>query len=272
MNKTLRMIALSGLFAGALLAADKATAKSWTDDLALKTTVGFESEYVYRGKELGLHSVQLSVEGAYKLYNGSLYAGVWSTNPVGANSSGANYLTPYEKEANFYVGYKMPVYEKFTADVGATYYWYLDNNQGTFFNNRREIYAGLIYNGLFVNPAAYVFYDFDAKAITGELSGKYSYDLAKFGMANTAVDVGAYVGGVSASDAAAGYTGAGKVHNGYMYWGTTADVVYSITKNASASVGIRYAGNNDGQNIFVNGDFRNSADNLWWGTKLTAGF
>lgn len=267
--KTLRIVALTGLMASALLAADT---KSWVDSLALKSTVGFESEYVVRGKELGMHSIQLSVEGAYKLYNGSLYAGVWSTTPVAANTVGTGYATPYEKEADFYLGYKLPVYEKFTADFGATYYWYLDNSQGTSPNNRREIYAGVTYAGLYVNPAAYVYYDFDCKAVTGELSGKYSWDLAKYGMANTSLDVGAYVGAVSAKDADVGYVGAESPKNGYMYWGTTADVVYSITKNASASIGARYAGNNDGQNVEVNKDFRNSADNLWWGTKLTAGF
>jgi len=64
-----------------------------------------------------------------------------------------------------------------------------------------------------------------------------------------------------------------------LYYGATADLVYSFNKNAKASVGIRYAGNNDGGFMGSSGigfdpndGLLNRENNFYWGTKLSAGF
>ena len=271
MKKLFTFITLVGLFTGAVFAADQAaSSSSWFNsaDLSVKGSVAFESEYLYRGRALAFDTIVTSVEGAYKLYNGSLYAGVLNHDSATSSQPTAISLSTALSESDFYVGYKLPVYEKFSADFGYTYYWYQQN--GVTPDRRNEIYAGVVYNGLWINPAAYIYYDFNMQAITGELSGKYSLDLAKYGCAKTALDLGGYFGAISANDVLAGQGPGGfKSSSGYIYYGATADLVYSFTKNAAASVGIRYAGNNGGDVFSVIYPERNS---FFWGAKFTAGF
>jgi uncharacterized protein (TIGR02001 family) len=247
MKNTLTIIALSAVFAASLFA---------VEGLAGKVTMGLESDYVFRGKKLADASVQSSVEASYKLGTGSLYAGVWANDPS---------KTDYT-EVDLYVGYKLPVFEKYTADVGMTYYWYTES---TSIDRTREIYAGVTYNGLWVNPAVYAFYDFDLEQFTVEASGKYSWDLSKWGLANTSLDVGAKVGAVNTQDVDAGYS-AGEAQNSYVYYAVNADVVYALSKTASASVGIRYAANND--DVTTGSAAAQRDDNFFWGFKFAAGF
>jgi hypothetical protein len=267
MKKTLTIIALAGLFVGALFAAETKTS-SWIDGLSVNSSVGFESEYVYRGRNIAHNVAVWTLNGSYKLYKGSLYAGA-----IGYNGQDATYT-----ENDLYLGYKLPVYEKFSADFGGTYYWY--TNQGTTgstafptgnIDNTFELYTGVIYNGLWVNPAAYVYYDFMLRQFVVEASGKYSWDLAKYGVANTALDVGAAIGWLNSEDAN-GDTVAGKPHNGYTYYGVNADVVYSFNKNASASVGIGYAGNDDEAQKVTSNKLFARENNFFWSAKFSAGF
>ncbi len=255
MKNTLTIVALTALFAGALFAAETTT--SWVDDLSVQASVGFDSEYVFRGRNIDHNVITATLDGSYKLYKGSLYTGLKSIN--GQDST--------YTETNLYVGYKLPVYEKFSADFGGTYYYYSNDNPAI--DRTFELYAGLIYNGLYVNPAVYVFYDFALEQWVGELSGKYSWDLSKYGMANTSLDVGAFLGVLAADDADSDQV-AGDTKNSYMYYGVTADLVYSFTKTASASIGIAYNGNDDDQST---GDKLFDRENsFFWGAKFTAGF
>jgi hypothetical protein len=239
--KSMKIIALSAMFAGALFA---------VEGLSVSESVGFESEYLYRGLSVADSTLVATVDASYKLYNGSLYASVLAAVP--------NEAVYFDKEVKSTVGYKLPVYGKFTADVGASYDWFTN---GSYLNRdySREIYAGVTYAGLYVNPAIYAKYDFDLKAWTVDVSGSYSWDLAKYGVANTSVDVGAHYAYISADDA----DNAGN-SDSYAYYGANADVVYHFSKTASASVGARYASNNEDTEV---GD-----NNVFWGFKLSAGF
>lgn len=262
MKKTLTIVALSALFVGALFA-DGATNKSpmaWMDNLSLKSSVGFESEYVYRGKNLAHNVTIWTLQGSYKLYKGNLYAGT-----IGYNGTSATYT-----EQDIYVGYKMPIDEKFSLDVGYTYYWYPNQSLAPTIDRTNEVYAGVMYNGLYVNPAAYIYYDIDLEQIIVELSGKYSWDLAKYGWANTSFDVGGYVGWLNSDDTNGSQVDAG-ASNGYTYWGVTADLVYALTKNASVSAGLRYVGNDDEADKVTTG-IAAREDNFGWGFKFSAGF
>lgn len=259
MKKILSIVALSVMLVGAAFADSKSKTSNWTDSLSMHSSVGFESEYVFRGRNLAHNVTVWTLEGSYKLYNGSLYAGA-----TGFNGQQHNYT-----ETDFYVGYKMPLHEKFSADFGFTYYWFSNQDLSPSIDRTYEIYAGLMYNGWVVNPAVYVYYDFALERWTGELSGKYSWDLAKYGWARTSLDVGAFVGTVSADDADSDQV-AGDTSNGYNYAGVTADLVYAFNKNASASVGIRYIRNDD--DAQTGGELFDREESFGWGAKFSAGF
>jgi hypothetical protein len=204
MKKLLILACLSA----SVLFADQAVSKSWADNLSVNGSIGYESEYVYRGWNIAHSDMVTSIEAAYKLYNGSLYAGAVNNRILGSS----NFITELygDNETNLYVGYKMPLYDKFNIDAGFTYYWYNVATGGwssPWIDFCREVYTGVTYDGLWIAPAAYVYYDFDREAWTGELSGKYSVCLAKYGIANTALDLGAYCGGVSANDIGTDQTG-----------------------------------------------------------------
>lgn len=258
MKKILSIVALSVMFVGAAFA-DSKTAASWTDSLSLNSSVGFESEYVFRGRNIAHNVAIWHLEGSYKLYNGSLYAGV-----TGFNGQQYTYT-----ENDLYIGYKMPLQKNFSADFGATYYWYTNQTTAPTIDRTYELYAGLMYNGYVVNPAIYVYYDFALERWTAELSGKYSWDLAKYGWAKTSLDVGAFLGTSAAKDADSDQV-AGKTKNSYNYAGVTADVVYAFNKNASASVGIRFIANDD-NNPSTNA-MTAREENFGWGAKFSAGF
>lgn len=246
MKNTLKIIALSGLFVGTLFA---------VEGLSINGSVGFESEYVFRGMQQADESLQATVEVAYDIYGGSAYAGLFVNEPI-ATTADTN-------EIDLYIGYQMPVFEDYTADFG--YISYLYPSDASVARDTREIYAGLTYNGLYVNPAAYVYYDFDLEQIALQLSGDYSIDLADYGVENTTVDFGMYWGVLSAQDA----DGAG-ADNGYEYCGLTADAVYHFTADAAASVGVRFTGNND--DVATGSAQAQREKNAFWGFKFAAGF
>ena len=225
MKKTLSIIALSVLLVGAVFAAEDKKSSSWTDGLTVDGYWGFESEYVFRGHNIAHNVIQWNAQASYKLYNGTAYMGV-----LGYNGQQNVYT-----ENDFYFGYKLPmdVYgHKFTADVGYTFYWYPNSSAAPTLDQSNEVYFGAIYNGLYINPSAYIYYDFNLEQITVEFSGKYSWDLAKYGVANTSLDVGGFIGFLNAEDSN-GNQVAGTPNNGYSYWGATADVSYKLNKNAS---------------------------------------
>jgi len=167
-------------------------------------------------------------------------------------------------EIDFYAGYAYPVTDIFTVDVGATYYWYPEAGGGAgSINHTTEVYVGVSADVL-LSPALYYYYDFDLKQSLIEVSIGYSLDLGEYlGAEGVSIDTGAYLGILDTGDTSGGASNPpppgvpptfgplnpafpSSFSNGYTYGGVTADLVYAFNDNVSASVGVRWSINNDG--------------------------
>jgi uncharacterized protein (TIGR02001 family) len=239
-------------------------------DLSMSTTFGFESEYVFRGKQVSDESFQGSVETSIS----GFYAGVWTSQPIADITNPAHAQTT-GNEVDLYTGYTFGFYEGFTADVGVTYYWYPDSLPGPFSVDRsREVKFGLIYDHI-LSPSVYFYYDFDLEQTTLEFSAGYEYDTSEW-ISSTTLAFSGNLGFVDADDRFAGQTTVpaalkGLENNGYTYYGLTADLSYSFTETANASIGVRYTGNNDEDAISNFAGFKREG-NFWWGISFSAGF
>lgn len=260
--KKVTLLALAGIISAGLSA-------QTVDELSVTTTFAYESEYVFRGVKLSQAAFQPAVDVAYM----GAYFGIWTNQPITPTSSNVQYSeaaeeadlngdgdqtdtvvlnvdSPYQNEVDFYAGYAFPVTDMIELDVGVTVYYYpefveeLDQEEYT-----TEIYVGGSFDvGGGFGASAYAYYDFDLEAFTFEGSGSYSLALTD----NLALDLGAYIGWVSPDEGDESF-----------YYGTTADVGYTVNEAVSVSSGVRWAGND--------ADSENDSF-LWWGFSATAGF
>lgn len=196
-------------------------------DYTLTLDLTYESDYVFRGAWLADETLMPSVEIAID----NFYAGIWSAQPL---------TDSYDNEVDFYGGWGFEVNETLSIDVGGCVYYYPETDGDSTF----EMYVGAAWDVDF-SPAIYAYYDLDLEALTLETSIGKSFEIND----TTSLDLAAYLGWV---DPDAG--------SSYFYYGASADVVYSLTDTASASVGLRYADMEDGD------------DQFWFGTSITTGF
>jgi len=273
MNKKITAMAVT-----ALLCAGSAHAFIDMNDLSISTSFAVEGAYVFRGKQVTSWSFQPSIEFGADGY----YAGIWTNQPFNNNdqSVGGPASGPDGNEVDFYLGYGMEIADPFSIDVGFTYFWYPDATAGLGgvpVDRSREIYIGATAD-VMLSPAVYFYYDFDLEQVTLELSVAHSVDLSDM-VDNTSLELGGYWGFLNADDLNGGQIATpaigGDPENGYSYWGLTADVVYSFNDTSSASIGIRYSGNNDNGNaVGATDGFGDRAleDSFWFGASYTAGF
>lgn len=239
MKKVFAILALGGV------AAAQAQTGSALSDLSVSGSFAFESEYIFRGAELGSGSFQPGVELGYPVAGGSLYSGIWSS----FSSDGG-------QEVDYYIGAAYPITEIITLDTGLTIYHYpvdvLTSDDTT-----QEIYFGAAVDVL-MSPALYFYYDLELEQITIEASVGYSLDLGEMaGVDGASIDLGAYIG-ETWSDGGVG---------GYTYYGLSADIGYALNDNVSVALGGRYAGNNDDAPAgTLTGDGENT---IWWGASVS---
>ena len=263
----------------ALFGASYAVAQVDLSDLSVSTSMAFESEYIFRGKQKTDEAFQPSVE----LGMGGLYGGVWTSQP--ADDDGAS---NQDSEVDLYLGYGMDLTDMVSLDAGFTYYLYPEQEGETSLpggltgvDRSRELYVGVAAD-VMLHPAAYLYYDLDLEQIVIEFSGGYSFDLSDF-VSGSSLDLTGYVGFIETDDFSAGQISnpiLNSITNGYTYWGLSADYTYSFTDAASMSVGVRYAENNDnggpGTNPVLDGTGYSvpldRQDHLWWGASFSAGF
>jgi uncharacterized protein (TIGR02001 family) len=219
------MVGFSGLYA--------------QEELSVTASVEYVSHYVFRGIQFGEQYINSSVDMEF----GGFYAGIWAAMPI----DHADF-----NEVDFYAGYGWEVSEMVGADVGFTYYTFPDDARKFFDGdvNTFEIYAGLTFEVDFA-PAAYIFYDFDLKAWTFEVSGGESWEVAP----DTTFDLGLYGGYVRVRD-----------FDNYWYLGTTAGFTYSINDFVSASAYLGYAWSSERQM------FNDKKGRLHAGVSISAGF
>lgn len=270
MKKILSTLALAGLAGSSLAFAE-------IDGLNIKAKVGFESEYIFRGKEHSDENVQTKVQAEYALpvqgIGASVYAGAFLMSP----------LTQAANEADLFTGVKTEI-EKFQLEAGYTYYGYPNRNGSTGFTqggavnpvtNRavytdsHEISVGAAYSGMadIVTPSLYFHYNFDLEQLTTEAAIRRSFKGDEFGIAGVELILAGFAGYVDAraynGDQRA--PGVDKWINSYAYCGASADVAYNVTNAAKVGVGLRYTWNKDGDG---NDDARlagNTDTNFWYG-------
>lgn len=253
MKKILTTIALSGL-AGASIA-------NAFDGLTLKGRVGFENEYIYRGKEHSQENIQTKVVGEYALpvAGGGLaiYGGAFLMSP----------LTQSSNEAILFTGLKTQI-EDFIIEGGYTYYGYPNRNSTysvanvggaidprnnrAIYSDSNEINIAAAYNGFsdVVTPSLSVAYNFELEQLTAEVALRRNFDLGQLIGANGfEISLAAYAGYLDSRRYNGNQRAAGieRWYNAYAYAGGTADIAYNINPGAKVGVGVRYAYNNDGK-------------------------
>jgi uncharacterized protein (TIGR02001 family) len=241
------IIALS---VAALGVASVAKAALPLDDISVSVTFGYESEYVFRGAKLDQQAFQPAIDVEY----GNFYAGIWNTSGISTNSATGH------RETNFYGGYAFALDDQITLDFGATYYYYSQDDGATF-----ELYAGAAWDVL-LEPAGYIYYDFDLKAWTFELSAGHSIEVAD----KTSLDFSGHLGYQRFSR-----SGDLEARFNHFYAGIAADLTYAFTDYASFSIGPRLSSSHvrsSGDGRIVRQDPAVNRDLLWWGAAFTAGF
>jgi len=253
---------------------------AFLDSFSATSTIGFESEYVFRGGaqyDDGT-SIAPGLKVMHPFYEGQAYVGYWGSYPT--SNRGTNRFS----ESDVYAGYNKQVVEWAKLDTGFTYYGYY--NTPSYQDNWKEFYFGATFTGLIpnpdfeLNPSVYAYYNFSGEAITVEGSISRNFSLEQF-VPNLSLSLASAVGMASFDDALGDQepTNLKDVKDSYTYWKESIDLVYTLNKVASFSVGMRYSGNNNNTKLSPTGNkgynlytFKEEDSLLWWGTSATFGF
>lgn len=137
-----KLITSAGL--AALAASALAPVSAYAEDAAssLAFNVGVVSDYRYRG--ISQTRLKPAVQGGVDYSYGGFYVGAWATNIKWIKDSGAS---KGSVELDLYGGYKAPINDTLSYDVGVLSYQYLGNKLGDvpgFANaNTTEVYGAL---------------------------------------------------------------------------------------------------------------------------------
>ena len=242
-------------------------------NLKVAASVGFESEYVFRGVKYAGYSVQPKVELAYPVAGFDVYAGAWMNAPVQSNKNSAGDLQNLQ-EIDFYTGAAYS-YEMITVDMGYTYYWYTAETDGK--NRENEVYAGFTFDtasfleGVNVNPSIYYFYNFQTQQHVVETSVGYEFTAGSYlGVDGLTMPLRAYCGWLSSDRFNGDQTMGPDLNASYMYYGASADVAYAFNEYCTISAGVRFS-----QHFNRHGEARElqgSEKRLWYGVKVDFGF
>lgn len=264
MNKTIAIIGALAIGAASLNAQEQ---------LSVSATVGWESEYVFRGESLAEEIFTPAIDVSM----GGMYAGLWAALPSDRDAD-------VKTELDLYAGYSMAVSELVSLDFGGTYYTYIndiqdviDDNDDTA-DNSFEIYVGGAFDVMF-SPSIYAYYDFDVENFTLESSAGYSWGLAE----GLSLDLGVYLGWVMIND---DENNKGRYvpeddesedlfvegEDTYWYYGASLDLVYSFTDTASFSIGGRFGGSSEDTLVDEWRTMSMEDSKFWWGWSFTAGF
>ncbi len=214
MNKKTSFLLLSVLALGALTArAQPVVAPEATPAYSITADFPYTTKYVFRGVQLGAGSLQPAV----KLTSGDFYLGVWSNLPLTRN---------WETEVDFFGGYGFKLADGWTADVGATVYYYPGLDVPGADKTTFEGYFGVNGTVGVLSTGTYAYYDFTLKAFTIQEALGYSVVVDP----KTSVNFLATVGHVE-PDAG----------NSYTYYGFGITVPYKLTDTTTFTVGAQYA-------------------------------
>lgn len=188
-------------------------------DLYITSTVGYESNYVFRGAELADDIVQGEIDLSFF----ELYAGLWIAQPLQDSQN---------NEVDLYAGYGFAASDLVIVDFGGTLYHYPEAKAGEE-DTTYEVKIGAVFDLMF-KPAAYLFYDFELEIATLETSAGHSVTLSD----STYLDFGAYIGYIEPDNG-----------NSQYYLGATADISHSFSETASGAIGVRVSDLEDGDTL-----------------------
>lgn len=230
--------------------------------LTLDAKIGFETEYVERGRKEGKQNFQMAAELGMPFLGGQVYAGASSVlmledilidgDPMGS----LNQVHPY-------VGFSHDVVGWFTADLGIAANLYTNGSETItrgwgFPRNTTEVYVGAMVDVPFT-PKGYLSYDFDREELDMVLSANYSYDLGTLGLSHLVFEGNGFFGynytkrpyGIKNFFASDGGLRPNETKD-YFYFGLGADLVYKYNEQASIKAGVRYSTNGNSKQGWVN--------------------
>ncbi len=241
MKKLTTMIALTVLSSGAF---------AQEEELSIKATFAWESEYIFRGVQLSETTFQPAVDMSY----GGAYAGIWTNLPVNSSDDAS-------REIDIYAGYGTKVGDMYNLDAGLTVYYYpsVKDFNPKAYKNTTEIYLGSSLDSM-LSPSLYLYYDFRLESFTIEASVNHSFEI----MEKTSLELNGSIGHVWADKIDSVTDDAPD----FFYGVLKADLVYAFNDNASFSIGSRVSFNGLDKD---EGEVAKES-NLWWGATFTAGF
>lgn len=229
----------AGLGNGADVAAAPAGGGTFDEPaITFKTTLAWDSEYVFRGAQYA----KQNVNGGLELSSGGLYGGFWALVPT------ADDANAYQTEVDIYGGYGLAVNDMVFADVGATGYIY--NKPQLLFAQKDafEVYGGLNFT-LPLDPSVYAYYDFDNDVTTVEASAAYTLPFGRTDLV---------IGG------AGGFrTGSG---TGDSYFQGDVELVHNFNRRTSLALSGHWA--IDSKKTFLNGLTISDDNSTWFGLTL----
>jgi hypothetical protein len=235
-------------------------------------TVGYGTDFLYRGIPMAAHCSTMNLGLTHSLYTGTAYLNASSCNAMdGRNPADKTYVYG-PQEDKFTLGYKFPVMENVTVDVGGIYHLYpIDELMsgayatvgGPLIDMRREAFVGVAYKGLYINPKLYFTYDYDLLGRDFNLSGSHSYDFSKY-CSGLNFELGGQLGSVDYNEALSRQN-AGMRSDSYQYAQADAGFSYKLDKTSKVYTGISYGDNNNGSTT--------NMDGCWmWKVRLTTSF
>ena len=174
-EKTAKIIGCTAVLAFfSALSADKVTA----EDIGAEVSVGYDTDYMFRGVNLGQDLLWSDVNVSTSLSDGlDLGVGAWYANV--ADDAGND-------ELDIYAGLSTSMGDM-SVDLGATYYYYPDPTAG---EGTLEFGIGLGTSAGPVDLSLGLYYDIDLEAAYYEVGAATSFDLTD----TMAVDVGGAIG------------------------------------------------------------------------------
>jgi long-subunit fatty acid transport protein len=222
----------------------------------VNTSVGFDTEYVYRGVKRGQQAFLPKAEMSAAVFEGAkLYVGAEAALPLkDIKDEDVSYSWT---RTDLYIGMTYSINEMFTVDAGYDHYFYTNLKDSDFKTDANEVYVGVMAD-VIASPSIYVTYDFNCREFAVEGKVGYTLDLGQFGLNNFAADFS----GKAGFDYAQRPFGIKDLHQAshddtkgdkdYFYYGVGADLVYSLTDSAKLRAGVAYEGNSAKKDSFIN--------------------
>lgn len=232
------------------------------EDIAVSTSLGFESRYVFRGVQFAETSLQPSVT----LSKDGFHLGAWFNLPVGDDD---NVVAANGEELDLVIGWSTRVSDVVSVDIGLTWYVFPEamSGFGDFFKedgdglgiNTLEPYVALSFKAP-LSPVVTFYRDFMYDTVTLQGAAGHSIplnDRTNFDLAGTIGYVFDDAGGTD-----------------YLYGVASAGFSCAFSEASKVYAGARYGGSNipGGAEIKNSIAHTTQAAGFWWGIGLSTSF